>query len=100
MLGEGKFENYQVKGAWAETLWKKLKLTHAKYEEYLFLTRDGVVSRKRNLDAVAAHEEVHEAIEMNAVIGRIRGNPTVFHPFLVIQEAGKWLSEFLADALR
>ena len=54
---QGRWENYQVRGAWPETLWKKRKLTHDKYDEYLFLTRDGLISRKRNLDAVVAHEE-------------------------------------------
>ena len=36
---------YQVLGRWPETLWKQRKLTHAMYEEYLFLCRDGVLPR-------------------------------------------------------
>ncbi|CAE7245581.1 unnamed protein product, partial [Symbiodinium natans] len=47
---------YQVLGKWPEALWKQRKLTSAKYEQYLFLTRDGVLARKRNLDAVREHE--------------------------------------------
>ena len=47
---------YPVKGRWPEDLWKARKLTHAKYEEYLYACRDGVLSRKRNLDACKEHE--------------------------------------------
>lgn len=97
----GRCEKYQVKGAWAETLWKKRKLTHAKYKEYLFLTRDGVISRKRNLDAVVAHEEeLEEKIEMEAVVKRIRSNKALFKPFPVVRGACEWQGELKADALR
>ena len=97
----GRCEKYQVKGAWAETLWKKRKLTHAKFEEYLFLTRDGVISRKRNMDAVIAHEEeLEEKIEMEAVVQRIRKNRTLFQPFPEVRGACQWLGELKADALR
>ena len=53
--GEGPFR-YQVFGAWPETLWKQRKLTNAVYEQYLFLSRDGVPGRRRNLDAVRERE--------------------------------------------
>ena len=59
-----------------------MKLTHTKYEEYLFLTRDAVISRKRNLDAVVAREdEAAETTEMAGVLKRIRGNKALFRPF-------------------
>eukprot|EP00972_Heterocapsa_arctica_P041974 6190964-Heterocapsa_arctica.AAC.1 len=41
---------YQVLGKWAVTLWKQYKLTHETYNELLYLARDGVLGRKRNLD--------------------------------------------------
>ena len=32
---------YVVAGRWPEKLWKARKLTHEKYQEYIFLCRDG-----------------------------------------------------------
>ena len=43
---------YEVSGKWPEKLWKQRKLSHPKYKEYLYETRDGVLPRRRNLDAV------------------------------------------------
>ena len=48
---------YQVLGKWPETLWKQRKLSTELSDEYLFLTRDGILARKRNLEAVREHEE-------------------------------------------
>ena len=45
---------YAVLGKWCENLWKDRKLGHATCEEYLYLTRDGVLPRKRNLHEVMA----------------------------------------------
>ena len=36
---------YPVKGRWNDALWRARKLEHNVYEDYLFLCRDGVVSR-------------------------------------------------------
>ena len=44
-------KTYQVLGKWPETLWKQRKISAVTYEKLLFLTCDGVVSRKRNLEA-------------------------------------------------
>ena len=72
-------DKYQVLGAWPEKLWKQRKLTTAKYEEYLFLTRDGVQFRKRNLDAVREHErELEEEAAIEATTQRIRSNPSLY----------------------
>lgn len=72
-------DKYQVLGAWPEKLWKQRKLTTAKYEEYLFLTRDGVPFRKRNLDAVREHErELEEEAAIEATTQRIRSNPSLY----------------------
>ena len=46
-----------VWGKWPETLWKQQKSTAAVCDELLYLSRDGVVSRSRNLHACRQHEE-------------------------------------------
>ena len=85
---------YPVPGRWPEALWKAHKLSHAKYESYLHLCRDGVLSRKRNLDAVRQKEEDNEEeAEMAAVAGRIRGTFT----FAVRPEAEAWLEGFKVE---
>jgi len=92
---------YQVLGKWPETLWKKYMLTHDVYQEYIFLTRDGIGGRKRNLDLCRAKEEADEAaLEIEARVKRIKGNPTLFKPFPRIVEAENWLMMFQQDALR
>lgn len=92
---------YQVLGRWPEVLWKQKKLSHDKYEEYLFACRDGVLARKRNLDACRAKEESDAAaLQIAARVKRIRGNARLFQPFPVVPEANSWLAEFKADAVR
>lgn len=92
---------YPVKGAWPEDLWKQRKLTHDMYEKYLFETRDGIIGRKRNLDAVREKEK-QEAVrqEIAERVQRIRGNPDLYRPFPEILEAQRWLESFSVDALR
>lgn len=97
---EAKFR-YQVLGAWPEKLWKQRKLTHQVYREYLFQTRDGVVGRKRNFDAVVAEEERLEiASEIEATAVRIKSNPALYKPFPEIPEVTAWQRLFAEDALR
>jgi len=85
---------YPVPGRWPEGLWKARKLTHSTYESYLFLCRDGVPTRKRNLEAVREREEADlEQKEMEAVVQRIR---QTFH-FPVHPEADAWLAGFLEE---
>jgi len=63
-------QTYEVRGKWPETLWKQRKLDHAKYQEYLFAARDGVVARARNLRAVTQEErEAADKKEMGTAIG-------------------------------
>ena len=97
---EAKFR-YQVLGAWPEKLWKQRKLSHQVYREYLFQTRDGVLGRKRNFDAVVAEEERLEiASEIEATTVRIRSNPALYRSFPEIPEVTAWLRLFTEDALR
>ena len=92
---------YPVKGAWPCDLWKARKLTHKVYNEYLFDCRDGVVSRKRNYDAVVAEEEERSSLSAIAArTERIRSNPAVYQNFGAVPAAGEWLQLFKSDALR
>ena len=92
---------YQVLGAWPEKLWKQRKLSNQVYRDYLFKTRDGVVGRKRNLDAVQEEEDRLEiAAEIDATTSRIRSNPALYRPFPELPEVSAWLRRFADDALR
>ena len=71
------------------------------YERYLFLARDGVQARKRNLDACKTWRETQEEqSEINAVVKRIRSNPAVYQPFPEVPQVSAWLHVFKTDRLR
>lgn len=94
-------KTYQVLGKWPETLWKQRKISSVTYEKLLFLSRDGVVSRKRNLEACQEHEEgaaLKSAVEERSL--RIRSNPQLYQPFAKVPQAEEWLKLFEVDALR
>ena len=92
---------YKVQGKWPEALWKHYKLDDSMYERYLFLARDGVQARKRNLDACKTWRETQEEqIEINAVVKRIRSNPAVYQPFPEVPQVSAWLRVFKTDRLR
>ena len=92
---------YAVKGRWVDDLWKSHKITHAQYETYMYLARDGVLSRRRNLDAVREHEATAASSqEIEARVRRIRRNPDLFRPFPPVGAATEWLARFREDALR
>ena len=60
---------YSVQARWCDALWHQTKLSHEVYEEYVFACRQGVLPRKRNLDAVRSHEEEKtERAEMEEVV--------------------------------
>ena len=92
---------YAVQGKWPLSLWHAWKLTHDAYESYLFLCRDNVVARKRNLDAV--REQQAEALEMltlAANVKRVRSNPALYRRFPTVPAAAAWLLLFGEDRLR
>ena len=92
---------YAVLGSWPEKLWKARKLADGVYENYLFLCRDGVVSRKRNFDAVVENESGKKLrLQMAARTERIRSNPAVYQEFGDVPAASAWLQLFKVDALR
>ena len=92
---------YPVKGRWPENLWQARKLTHEKYEAYLFACRDGVLPRMRNLDACKEHETASAAqTDMAERVKRIRGNSALFQPFPAVPAAQAWLDVFKTDQLR
>ena len=77
------------------------KLTHEKYEAYLFACRDGVLPRMRNLDACKEHETASAAqTDMAERVKRIRGNSALFQPFPAVPAAQAWLDVFKTDQLR
>ena len=68
---------------------------------YLFASRDSVVFRMRNLDAVREKEAADAARkELEARVQRIRSNPDVFRPFPEVPAATAWLANFSVDRLR
>ena len=95
-------DTYSVQGRWPEALWKRYKLEDHMYEHaYLYLARDGVQARKRNLDACKAwNEAAAEQEEIDRVVKRIRGNAALYQPFPVLPEVAAWQSLFASDMLR
>ena len=92
--------HYTVKGKWPENLWKDRKLSNATYDDYLFKSRDGVLSRKRNLDACRERElKDEERTEMEAVVKRIRTNTTLCPPFPRVPQAEAWLRCFHTNGI-
>ena len=90
---------YQVMGKWPLSLWQQHKLSHDTYEDYLFLCRDGVVARKRNLDAVRLRDEdAAEAIERTATAKRVRAR--TFQGFPEVPEVTAWLALFREEVDR
>ena len=81
---------YAVQGKWAESLWKERKLSHQTYQNYLYLSRDGVLPRKRNLEEVWRWEQEREQDrEREDTARRVRAK--LFHPFPVLPAATAWL---------
>ena len=81
-----------------EDPWKAYKLSEEVYETYLSKSRDGVLSKKRNLD-VGVEKAAQEArrAELKERTKRIRSNPELFKPFLPVPQADAWLALFKAD---
>ena len=92
---------YPVKGRWNDTLWKAHKLSHDVYEDYIYLCREGVLGKKRNVDAVREREAaVAAAQDIEDRVKRIRSNPSLYRPFPPVPAAVAWLEKFASDALR
>ena len=94
-----KVTRYQVPGKWPQALWQQHKLSHENFDLYIFLCRDGVVSRKRNLDAVVAREEEEaEDRERKSTTKRVRAN--TFVPYPEVPAVTAWLALFLVETDR
>ena len=90
---------YQVLGKWPQTLWQQHKLSHVTYEQYLFLYRGAVVSRKRNLDAVRQRmEEIEEEAQRSVTVKRIRGQ--TYDAFPDVGEVNRWKELFVREVDR
>ena len=84
---------YAVLGKWAESLWKERKLSHQTYEEYLYLSRDGVLPKKRNLDEVRTWEARRsEQQERDETSRRVKAR--LFKPFEEDPAVTSWLQLF------
>lgn len=87
---------YAVLGKWAEALWKQRKLTHETFEEYLYLSRDGVGPKKRNLEEVRTWEaRRQEQQEREEATRRVRAR--LFKPFDEVPEVTAWLQQFAEE---
>jgi len=92
---------YTVSGKWLDSLFRAYKLSPDTYEEYLYLCRDNVVSRKRNLDALRAQTAaVERKREIEERAKSLRSDPAVFQPFKPVAEARAWLEVFERKAMR
>lgn len=92
---------YPVSGRWPESLWKAHKLTHSVWDNYLYLCRDGVPTRKRNLEAVMEKEKQDEEAELiRSTTQRIQANRDLYQPFPAIPVAVAWLALFASEAIR
>ena len=92
---------YSVKGAWLDKLLRAYKLSLATYEKYLFLCRDGVATRKRNLDLLKAKaEEETSQRTVEERTKRLRNNPALYERFKPVAEAETWLATFASERLR
>jgi curved DNA-binding protein CbpA len=92
---------YTVAGSFLDKLFKAYKLSEDVYEEYVYLARDGVSFRKRNLDECRERaRELRTQQEVATRTKRIRENPRIYQPFKTVPEAQRWLKLFQEDALR
>ena len=88
---------YQVLGKWADALWRQRKLSHRNYERYVFLCRENVLGRKRNLDAVREDEQTQADLkEIEAVTKKIRSNGRIYKAFPKVALVEAWLAMFKA----
>ena len=70
-------------------------MSHDNYERYVFLCRDNVTGRKRNLDAVRGYEQTQaERKEIEAVTQKIRSNQRLYKPFPKVAQIDAWLALF------
>ena len=92
---------YTVKSRWAQDLWQAYKLSHGTYDGYLYKTRDGVLAKKRNLDACREREaRDKQTAEIEARTKRLRGNKDLFPGFPTVPDAVAWLEQFKARCVR
>ena len=92
---------YAVQGRWIDALLRAHKLSFDVCESLIYLARDGVVQRKRNLDALRERAEEDETkVEVEARVCRIQSNRRIYESFKPVPEALAWLSLFEEDALR
>ena len=98
---ESRCAKYVVEGRWAENLWKARKLSHDTWEKYLYLCRDGVLAKKRNLDAVRSQEEQQALTALiSDTTKRLRSDKALYKPFPTVPVVQAWFALFSGDRLR
>ena len=92
---------YTVAGSFLDKLFRAYKLSEDVYEEYVYLARDGVNYRKKNLDACRERaRELKMERDIAERVKRIRADPALYQPFKPVPEAQAWLRLFEKKALR
>ena len=83
-------------------MWKAYKLEdQVYYQEYLFLCKDKLVSKKRNFETFRAwhrSQQLENAIEQRT--SRIKSTPELYQPFARVLAAEEYLALFKAEAMR
>ena len=93
--------HYHAKGQYPENLWRRHKLTHDQYEEYVILCRDNVTKRLQELQLVRAQEEAQEnSAEREQVSKRFKADPGKFKPFKVFPILEQWKATMAEDRMR
>lgn len=93
--------HFQVNANWPQNLWKRHKLEHDQWEEYVMLCRDGVSARLNNLKRVREMEEQREnAAEREEVMKRFRADPTKYRPFKQFPEIEGWRAVMAEERMR
>ena len=87
------WQDYPVRGKWAEDLWWQHKLSHEVYAKYSAKCRKGHLGRKRELEAVLRDEADVRVDEEIAL--RKRQLSALLFPFKRIPEVVEWESQYL-----
>ena len=92
---------YAVLGKWLDSLFRSRKISLDVYEKYIYLARDGVVFRIKNVEAIR-EEEARVARQRTFAerTKRIRMNAELYKSYPPVPAASMWLSKYAVDWLR
>ena len=93
--------HFQVNARWPENLWRRHKLEHDQWDEYIELCRDGVQSRQNNLKRVREAEEKRaNAAEREENMKAFRTDPEKNRPFKQFPEIEAWRAIMAEERMR